>query len=1481
MRGSRWAPGLPRTVVLLGALLASAACAAGLEFGFEDTEVGAKPAGFTEWAPDEGEGIGTCTVAGRRVRTGSRSLRVEIPKGGYIVVFRFLPVEAGTNYLFRTHAFLDPGSTASANITIYWSAGPSQAARLETRHPSSPGCRAAGEWRELLLAAVAPPGATHAQAVLRLSGKGSGQSGVAHFDDVSLGPLADNVVLGPGGRLMERIDIPNARFDDGAADGLTGWRLEQENGVYAATQEVDNGNPAAKLTCVTREAPRYRGSLISEPFGVGKPVSHYNIRGRVRGRNAMCRLLVHVHDAETDERLNFWAIRVPAPSSWRSVGGTMRVLPRFRDRELAFRIELRLLGSGEAWIDDLTVTPADAPDIYWKRNATYSWNPESPLLIQREPAHGAVVKVNPPAFVFPPTKGAGTYRVELSRSPGFEQVLAASEPHANNSYLHTAPLDTKGDWFWRAVALGSDGASVDTGEAWSFRIDREAVKWPFPRVSGLAARVGPHPRLYLSATTLDADRRRVLANPDWPAYLARTDKLLAAEPDPEPVDYWDFDPWGEVYKHVYSPSSHMQNVYLNCAFAYLMGGDERFLNKAKEFMLAQAAWDPEGPTCFQWLDQVGRSIMLNMSIAYDWLYNDLAAEERATIERSLWARIRTTYGTQRGYDCRTLRYYPRNSHGITILGMMCTTSLALLHHIPDVQEIFEYVVPFYCAMFPPWGGDDGGWSEGVNYALWSVGGHMERWEVIRSALGIDLFRKPWYANAPWWRVYCMGPFPKTSWFGDGHPSRPNDSGLMDAFACLFEDPYLRWYADSVSSTRPTPTPQRLLRYRPVEPKPPIDIAQARAFHDVGWAFMHSDMSDSQGVTFGFKSSPHGSYSHSHADQNSVVLHAYGKSMAIDAGYYESYGSPHHSRFTRQTLSHNAILIDGKGQRAGDITSTGELTGFVHGPGFDFVSGQAATAYGDALKSWERRVLFVRPDMFVIVDDTEMTEPKTVQWLLHTAEEPVVDEEQQTIRTTGDGPFLHTQLLRPQGLAFSVSDRFDPPPLEGKIRPVTQYHLQATTTDPSASVRFVAVLTPCRAGTDAPAWEVEGAGRALVLATTVRGERIVVLIRGTGTETVEQQGLHTDAEMLALGSRGGTTTRLCMVRGTVCRQDGQDVLRCERPSTVSLGTRGPKTVVARDAHDAGPIAVRLPADPRHIYTGRRGDSRLEVRPDADGWLKLHAREWIEAHEGERSPSARTVELTFDEAALRADAYLSWQDEYVLHAHSPAPRGLYAVDLDVSGGGRIQTPWEGLPAEVVRSDGPLRSDGAWLTSQFVRLRWEPSLHVSRIAFRSLMPTEAVPARVQPTAAIGEEGRVLWEAETVASQARGTAKPYTHRTFLSNGTGLGTWTEVGHALTWTVDVSAAGSYTLVLKGSVWEEGGARRVVSIDGKELNGGLPSLFGYTDGFGAEPAQWRHFTVADAEGQELRLRLAAGRHTLTLTNYGGGMNLDYLALVPVR
>jgi len=73
---------------------------------------------------------------------------------------------------------------------------------------------------------------------------------------------------------------------------------------------------------------------------------------------------------------------------------------------------------------------------------------------------------------------------------------------------------------------------------------------------------------------------------------------------------------------------------------------------------------------------------------------------------------------------------------------------------------------------------------------------------------------------------------------------------------------------------------------------PAGTPNAALFASIGWVAMHSELADPQRVSVYFKSSPYGSYNHSHADQNSLVINSGGERLAIDSGYYDGYGTPH-------------------------------------------------------------------------------------------------------------------------------------------------------------------------------------------------------------------------------------------------------------------------------------------------------------------------------------------------------------------------------------------------------------------------------------------------------------------------------------------------------------------------------------------------------------------------------------------------------------
>jgi hypothetical protein len=111
---------------------------------------------------------------------------------------------------------------------------------------------------------------------------------------------------------------------------------------------------------------------------------------------------------------------------------------------------------------------------------------------------------------------------------------------------------------------------------------------------------------------------------------------------------------------------------------------------------------------------------------------------------------------------------------------------------------------------------------------------------------------------------------------------------------------------------------------------------------------------------------------------------------------------------------------------------------------------------------------------------------------------------------------------------------------------------------------------------------------------------------------------------------------------------------------------------------------------------------------------------------------------------------------------------------------------------------------------------------------------------------------------------------------GTAISHWDAPGHRLTWALEAPREGDYLLVLRYCANSD--VRRHVELPGVV---DCEQQFSATGGFGAAAEDWQHRALLDGSGDPLVLHLAAGEHRITLTNLcGSGMNLDYLALLPV-
>jgi hypothetical protein len=185
-------------------------------------------------------------------------------------------------------------------------------------------------------------------------------------------------------------------------------------------------------------------------------------------------------------------------------------------------------------------------------------------------------------------------------------------------------------------------------------------------------------------------------------------------------------------------------------------------------------------------------------------------------------------------------------------------------------------------------------------------------------------------------------------------------------------------------------------------------------------------------------------------------------------YLDLHGSMFHFRWAHSTKAHNAVLVDGEGQMPHSATATGCISGFQLTANWDYVEGDALSAYGGTLTRARRKIAFVKPDLIVICDDLAAPKPVTFQFMLHALAPFDVDEKTARLSAKQPKAAVTAQYLSPLPLSFRQWDGYDPKP--DREFP-NQWHVEAGTAEKQTELRMLTVLVPQRAGLGA-AWKAE-------------------------------------------------------------------------------------------------------------------------------------------------------------------------------------------------------------------------------------------------------------------------------------------------------------------------------------------------------------------------------------------------------------------------
>jgi hypothetical protein len=341
-------------------------------------------------------------------------------------------------------------------------------------------------------------------------------------------------------------------------------------------------------------------------------------------------------------------------------------------------------------------------------------------------------------------------------------------------------------------------------------------------------------------------------------------------------------------------------------------------------------------------------------------------------------------------------------------------------------------------------------------------------DALQGALRIDGTSKPFYRNVGAFPIYVSPPGGALTGFGDFAERRPNPdaAAVVGYFARRRQQPEWQWYAEAWAQGDGVGGPIGYLRAtRPTSrapvARPPTDWPTARLFRGAGWASLNSNVIEGkENVQVMLRAAPLGNGSHSHADQNGFVVGAYGSPLLVNTGVRPWYGSPFTKEWYFTTKAHNALEIDGEGQPK-TWEATGEFVAFVPGDRYDYVVGDASPSYRDRVTRYRRHLVFLKPEIVVILDEVTAPRPVALKFWLHGRAPFTIDDRAGRIGLEFEHAALNGFLLTPGGLSIGQTDRYTTPPESGTPEP--EWHLWAETAQSNSAARIVAVLGISRAG----------------------------------------------------------------------------------------------------------------------------------------------------------------------------------------------------------------------------------------------------------------------------------------------------------------------------------------------------------------------------------------------------------------------------------
>ena len=533
------------------------------------------------------------------------------------------------------------------------------------------------------------------------------------------------------------------------------------------------------------------------------------------------------------------------------------------------------------------------------------------------------------------------------------------------------------------------------------------------------------------------------------------------------------------------------------AMAYLLTEDARYAHEAARLITVARDWST-------WVYEFHRGIVADLGtaaalrhlgIAYDWAYQGMTQAEREACRDTLSLGLNLWREGIQG-DVWWNRSF-RSNWCAVCCGGGALAAVALLGEYPHAAWVLSEAYPRIVSFLDE-GGIDGGWPEGTGY--WGYG--VSHAALLAEALKVltdgemDLFEHP-YLRATWqFPLYMHCPPNGTINFADCGYGAPNRL-LTLQLGIQTGNPHAVWYYRQ----RPgNGTLDLLWDTGDLSKSDPADLPQSIHFTGIDWAALRSGW-DGDATIFGLRGGNNGE-NHGMLECGNFIVNSMGERLIVDHGattYTHEYFSGKRWDFYRAN-SHgsNVVLVDDMDQKPGR-DAAGKITQFLTTPAFDYLQLDATAAYPDFVKLMQRRVVFIKPDLLVMLDTVKTDGERSFEWRCHPATQGEVSLGAERMLVDSGRASLVARWLLPEDATVTAGQA------EGE-----DYHVSVKPVGKADEMRFLTVMR-CGQGetgralfemdTEEALEQVTQAPRALLIMESEGDEWRIIrkLLRGQGFE----------------------------------------------------------------------------------------------------------------------------------------------------------------------------------------------------------------------------------------------------------------------------------------------------------------------------------------------------------------------------------------------